>query len=306
MGIVCVGQCGYDMIFCIPGRITEDVKARIAEKYELAGGPAACATALTGLWGAPTRLVSRVGDDLFGEATLRALRRFGVDTGYVKQFAGAESSRSVIIRHCDNGNRTGFNYPGTLGGGELPLPDAWDVLLLDGHEPETSWKALAARPEAVSILDGGTAREETLRLAGAVDYLVCSEVFASGFCGESIRLEQPERLADIFERLGRLAPHVAVTLGERGLVYQEEGHLYHMPAFAVDTADTLGAGDIFHGAFAYGLHEKLGLAEALRLASASAAMSVGKIGGMSSIPELSQVQAFLKDRDREGRARLLR
>ena len=41
MGIVCVGQCGYDMIFCIPGRITENVKARITEKYELAGGPAA-------------------------------------------------------------------------------------------------------------------------------------------------------------------------------------------------------------------------------------------------------------------------
>ena len=37
MGIVCVGQCGYDMIFCIPGRITENVKARITEKYELAG-----------------------------------------------------------------------------------------------------------------------------------------------------------------------------------------------------------------------------------------------------------------------------
>ena len=51
MGIVCVGQCGYDMIFCIPGRITENVKARITEKYELAGGPAACAAALTGCSG---------------------------------------------------------------------------------------------------------------------------------------------------------------------------------------------------------------------------------------------------------------
>ncbi len=305
MSILCVGQCGYDMIFCIPGRIEENVKARITEKYELAGGPAACAAALAGRWGAPTWLASRVGDDMFGGAVLRKLRDFGVDVSFVKQFAGAESSRSVIIRHCDNGNRTGFNYPGTLGGGELPLPENWDVLLLDGHEPETSWKALKARPEAVSILDGGTAREETVKLAGAVDYLICSEVFASGYCGERIRLDQPERLAAVFQKLKQLAPHTAVTLGEKGLVYEEGGQLYHMPAFPVHTVDTLGAGDIFHGAFAYALHEKLGLEEALRFARAAAALSVQKIGGMSSIPALSEVKAFMAERSGEGRSRII-
>ncbi len=301
MSVLCIGQCGYDMIYCIPGRIEENIKARVSEIYELPGGPAACAAALTGRWGLETRLVTRVGDDLFADAILRGLGRFAVDVSYVKRLAGTESSRSFVLRHGDNGNRTAFNYPGTVLDRELPLPPEWDVLLIDGHERASSERALAANPSAVSILDGGTAREHTVALARRVDYLVCSEVFAAGFVGEELALDRPRQLAVQYGKLSELAPGVVVTLGGRGLLYGEGGALFCMPAIRVDCVDTLGAGDIFHGAFAYGVHEKLPFERILEMSTVASGLSVTKIGGMSSIPEREEVFAYLEAHEAEVR-----
>lgn len=301
MSVLCIGQCGYDMIYCIPGRVEENIKARVSEVYELPGGPAACAAALTGKWGLTTRLVTRVGDDLFADAILQGLCRFAVDVSYVKRFAGASSSRSFVLRHADNGNRTAFNYPGTATEEELPLPPQWDVLLLDGHEVQASYRALAADSPAVSILDGGTAREETVALARKVDYLVCSEVFAAGFTGAGLALEDRRQLAAQYTKLNELAPRVVVTLGDRGLLYRQGNELLRLPAFGVACVDTLGAGDIFHGAFAYGVHEKLPFEQILKMSAAAAGLSVTKIGGMSSIPKREDVLAFLREHEEEIR-----
>lgn len=295
MSVLCIGQSGYDIIFCVPGRIPENIKLRVTEKLEIPGGPATCAAALTGKWGLPTYLVSRVGDDIFADAILQKLRTFQVNTDYIQKRPGAESSISLVIRHCDNANRTAFNYPGTLADVELPLPDHYDVILTDGHELASSLAAIRRAPHVPSVLDAGSVRDSTLQLAQMVDYLVCSEVFASTYCQEAIHLDDTAKLRSQIARLRTMAPHVAVTLGEQGLVYEEGGHLYHMPAYSVDSVDTLGAGDIFHGSFTYGIHEKMSFADALQLASAAAALSVTKIGGMSSIPDIEQARHLMQN-----------
>ena len=102
MSVLCIGQSGYDIIFSIPGRLPENIKLRITDKLELPGGPATCAAALTGKWGLPTYLASRVGDDIFADAILEKLRQFQVNTDYVQKIPGANSSMSLVIRHRDN------------------------------------------------------------------------------------------------------------------------------------------------------------------------------------------------------------
>lgn len=295
MSVLCIGQSGYDIIFCVPGRIPENIKLRVTEKLEIPGGPATCAAALTGKWGLPTYLVSRVGDDIFADAILQKLRDFQVNTDYVQKRPGAESSISLVIRHRDNANRTAFNYPGTLVDVELPLPEHYDVILTDGHELASSLEAIRRAPQVPSVLDAGSVRDSTLLLAKKVTYLVCSEVFAGTYCKEAIGLDDIDKLGSQIASLRTMAPYVAITLGEQGLVYEEGGHLYHMPAYTVDSVDTLGAGDIFHGSFAYGIHEKMSFPDALQLASAAAALSVTKVGGMSSIPELSDAKTLVKN-----------
>jgi len=295
MSVLCIGQSGYDIIFSIPGRLPENIKLRITDKLELPGGPATCAAALTGKWGLPTYLVSRVGDDIFADAILEKLHQFQVNTDYVQKIPGANSSMSMVIRHCDNANRTAINYPGTLIDMELPLPLQYDVILTDGHELTTALEAMRRAPQVPSILDAGSVRDSTLLLAKKVTYLVCSEVFAGSYCGEAIRLDNHDKLRKQIADLRTMAPYVAVTLGEQGLVYEEGGHIYHLPAFPVESVDTLGAGDIFHGSFAYAIHEKRSFPEALQLASATAALSVTKVGGVSSIPDLEQATMLLQN-----------
>lgn len=80
-----------------------------------------------------------------------------------------------------------------------------------------------------------------------------------------------------------------VTLGERGLIYEEEGNVKSLDSYKVKAVDTTGAGDIFHGAFAYGLLENYPLIENLKLASKTSAISVQTLGGRQSIPHKDEV-----------------
>ena len=83
---------------------------------------------------------------------------------------------------------------------------------------------------------------------------------------------------------------MVVTLGERGLIYDDAGTCRHLPAYAVRAVDTTGAGDVFHGAFAYGVLRAWPLELNLQVASLAAALSVQGRGGRRSIPTLDAVR----------------
>jgi len=95
--------------------------------------------------------------------------------------------------------------------------------------------------------------------------------------------------------LAAIAPNVVVTLGERGLVWQRGSERGQMDAFVVDTVDTTGAGDAFHGAFTAGLAAGMEWESLLRFASAVGALCCTKQGGRVGIPTLNEVNAFKAD-----------
>ena len=91
----------------------------------------------------------------------------------------------------------------------------------------------------------------------------------------------------------------AVTRGSEGVAWIEAaapGEVLHCPAFAIDTVDTLAAGDIFHGAYALALAEGQRTGEAMRFAAAAAAIKCSRPGGRSGAPSRSEVEVFLADR----------
>ena len=96
---------------------------------------------------------------------------------------------------------------------------------------------------------------------------------------------------------------VVVTLGERGLVYFDGETFGELPAFEVEVVDTTGAGDVFHGAFCYGLAQGFPLQENLRFAAAAAALKCRRIGGRAGIPRRAEVDAFLRERGESRRGR---
>jgi sugar/nucleoside kinase (ribokinase family) len=105
-------------------------------------------------------------------------------------------------------------------------------------------------------------------------------------------------LSDCGDGLRRLTAHLsgflAVTDGPNGVTWLDGGTLRHMPAFKVQAIDSLGAGDAFHGAFTLALAEGRDLRDAMRFASAAAALKCTHFGGASGAPQRAEVEEFLK------------
>jgi len=101
--------------------------------------------------------------------------------------------------------------------------------------------------------------------------------------------------AEALKKIARLTPSfLAGTRGAKGTLWLDDQHnLQQTPAFPVHTVDTLGAGDVFHGAFALAITENQELREALRFASAAAALKCTRFGGAFAAPQRAEVTALL-------------
>jgi len=120
-----------------------------------------------------------------------------------------------------------------------------------------------------------------------VDYLVSSQRFATQITGQQPAEADWRQTAHALRQLNGKA--AVITLGEHGCVFDNGREHGHLPAQAVRTVDTTGAGDVFHGAFAHALLQRKGLVDALRFATVAAGLSVQQFGGRPSIPDLRSV-----------------
>lgn len=291
--VLCIGQSAYDITYKVNEEIVENKKYRIYEKIECMGGPATNAAYLNALWGNKAYLMSRVGKDFFGKEIVEELEKVGVNTDYMKK-DGDETSVSTIISNVENGNRTIFNCPLKNTCEEFGYPENVDTILVDGHEKEASMKAIELYPNANIIIDAGTYKEHLVDLIEKVDYLICSEDFAKQYTKIEKDYLDVEIAKVVFGKLRELNKNnIVVTLGEKGLMYEMEGKINYMPAFKVKAIDTTGAGDIFHGAFAYCVANRYSFEESLRISSMASAISVETMGGQISIPRIETVKSRL-------------
>jgi sulfofructose kinase len=121
---------------------------------------------------------------------------------------------------------------------------------------------------------------------------------ASHLLFASEQVQETAGIADdgaALKRLAALTPaFLAATRGPRGTIWlNEAGELEETPAFAVQAVDTLGAGDVFHGAFTLRLAEGGGVREALQFAAAAAALKCTRHGGGLAAPQRIEVEEFL-------------
>jgi len=288
--ILSVGHASWDLCFIADHYPAENAKAETGVLIEAGGGPAANAAWLLARWGASTALAALVGADTYGEKVRAELEATGIDCRLLERRAGHVTPVSSILVNSTNGSRTICNRkvaadyrPDFVG---MPRLDP-DWLLFDGHELPASLAALEAFPRAGTVLDAGSLREGTRVLAGRVRFLVASERFATQVIGQP----PPAGLdPDYAGRLRRFdGQMVVVTLGERGLIFDDGDRKGSLRALPGPVEDTTGAGDVFHGAFAWALRSHEPLDQALRLATTAAGLSVRRQGCRGAIPDLDDV-----------------
>jgi sulfofructose kinase len=297
--VLCVGHACYDISLPCDEFLPENGKVEIAESFESGGGPASNAAWLLAQFGICTAFAGLIGDDLFGRKVAAELQSARVKTELLEMRASHPTPLSMIIVNKSNGSRSIINRK-KKASFDLNSAAIGDFaksrfLLFDGHELQASLTAMRVCPNATTVLDAGSLREGTEELAGKVHYLLASERFAKQVCCGSSGVKL--RLLELRRRFPTPLV-VAVTLGERGLVYCERDEaVYHMPAYLTETVDTTAAGDFWHGAFVYALYLGDDFVLALRFASMTASLKVGRRGTRNAVPTPAEVRAALQRTD---------
>ncbi|HUP05340.1 MAG TPA: ribokinase [Bryobacteraceae bacterium] len=254
------------------------------------GGKGANQAVAARLCGADVSMVARVGDDLFGPATVENFRSRGIDASRVLLTPGLSSGVAPIFVEPSGQNRIwvvkGANdrlLPGDVDAAADVLRGA-DVIVLQLEVPiETVFYTLVfARENGVrAILNPAPGQPLDLMRAGLADYVIPNETEAEALSGMPVRnLEEARTCA---RRLldGGLR-RVIITLGANGALCAGDDGMRHIPAFPVAAADTTGAGDAFIGSFACFLAAGAEEAGAILRANLYAALSTLSPGTQKS------------------------
>jgi len=301
--VICLGISTLDKIWPVPDLPAGGGKYRASDYLEVGGGMAANAAVAAAKLGAGCAYWGRAGDDAAGATMQREMVAYGVDIANFRLFAGARSSISAVIVSQD-GERMIVNYRG------MGIPDdpAWlpldQVRQANAIHADIRWVEgaaaifAAARAAAIpTVLDGETATVEAFTaVLPWTDHAIFSEPGLRSFAGPDCLQNEATRHAAL-ARVRELGCRVAaVTRGARGTLWLDEHGFHHLPSFAVDVVDTTGAGDVFHGAYALAIGEGQNVAQAMRFASAVAALKCTRQGGRAGIPDRTEVDAFLAGR----------
>lgn len=297
--IICIGHAAYDINFQLPSFPKEDLKLEIFKTIEEGGGPAANAAFLLSKWGVQCAFAGLIGNDLYGNQIKTEFEQVGTDLSLLEVSPEYQTPLSVVLVNKETGSRTIINRKANDGFLSFSLDIAHHmnpaILMFDGHEPQASLAAIQLFPKALTILDAGSLRPGTEILAREVEYLVCSKRFALSLTGIP-DLKRKANQQDCLYKIGKLNKNrcCVVTLGEDGLIWGNQEEFFYLPAFPARAVDTTAAGDIFHGAFAYGILTKKSIPDALKFAAMAASLSVSRLGGRRSIPSINEVNRALE------------
>jgi sulfofructose kinase len=296
--ILCAGIIVLDEVFRVDRFPLPDGKIQAQEFFVVNGGCAAnAAVAIARLGGRATLagpLGGPAGEDLNGDRVLAALAREGIDCSGCQRISGVSTALSAIfIDAC--GERMIVTYRDPRLTSVTPydpsaLAAGVDAVLADNRFPEFVRPiCAAARARSLTVvLDADRPTDVSDDL-----FRIATHVVFSSEC-----LRATTGLDDLGAALAVIADasesFLAVTDGPHDVLWRQGEVLCRTPVFPVQAVDTLGAGDVFHGAFTLALAERCNIAAALRFAAASAGIKCTRLGGSAGAPRRRDVESLLE------------
>jgi sugar/nucleoside kinase (ribokinase family) len=301
--VLCAGEINVDLVlqgyteFPSPGK---EVLVRDS-RLVLGSATAIMAMGLARL-GTPVAFVGRVGDDLWGRYCLEDMASRGIDLSRVVRGGGLQTGVTVAITHPQD--RALVTYLGAIGaltGADVPDAafagfdhlHASSFFFQDGLRPDfPDLFARARRAGLTTSLDTGFDPSGRWN-DGLLETLRETDLF---FPNE-VELRALTRCADPADGLRRLQTdrtRVVVKLGPGGAMALAGGRLVQVPAYAVTTVDTTGAGDSFNAGFLHRWLLEAPLEDCLRLGNACGALSTRAMGGTAAQPTLEEAEALVR------------
>lgn len=288
--IVVVGSTMIDMI-AYSQKIPSAGETVIGDSFSLGfGGKGANQAVMASRMGAKVFMVNTLGDDVFGDTTVKNFQEQGIDTSFVSRVAGASGVAPIWVE--PNGTNRIICVPGA--NNEMTSAQATAAInalknakvvigQLEIPQQVTIAAFKAARAAGITtILNPAPFAPLEKELIEVSDWIIPNETEFAGLNPDGLLPESDEEISKVAKLLGC---NFVVTLGEKGAAYTDKnGAVIRVSAPKVNAIDTTGAGDAFVGAFAYGIASGLVLEKAVALGCACASDSVTKKGTQSSYP----------------------
>jgi len=296
--ILCIGMPVRDLAFRIDAIPARGSKVPASQFEEIAGGNALNAAIGIMRLGGRAALCGPMGDteETSSRYIFDKLAEEGIVTRHLVHMPGLVTPISAIMID-PSGERTIITFRDPklwnvqLPDSEILLRNCGAVLIESRCAAFATDLCAAARHRGIPVVvdvDGTISLREGL-LTASSHLIFSSEALraTAGSDDDATALRKVATLTSSF---------LAATRGPQGTIWLESGDLHETPAFPVHTVDTLGAGDIFHGAFALAMIENQDIPAALRFASAAAALKCTRFGGAFACPQRAEVEAFLAER----------
>jgi len=294
--ILCIGMPVRDMIFRVSDLPARGMKERATHFSELSGGNALNAAVAISRLGGRVLMSGPMGDagEKASAYIFDDLAKEGIDGSHIVRMPGLVTPISNMMID-PGGERTIVTYrdPALW---KVTLPDAdklldsCDALLTESRCAEfVTDICVEARKRGIPvILDADNIMSLREGLLVASSHIIFSSEALHATSGLDDDVESLRKIADLTPSF------LAVTNGAKGMTRLDSQRQPHRaPSFPVHTVDTLGAGDVFHGAFALAVSEGQELESAMRFASAAAAIKCTRFGGAFASPQRSEVETFL-------------
>ncbi len=299
--IVSLGGINMDLV-TFADRLPADGETVVGNRFvTYAGGKGANQAVAAARMGARSKMVGRVGDDMFGPQLIELLGTASVEADAVGVTPGVSSGIAVINVGEGGQNRIvqvlGAND--TCGESEYnaiaDLAPQMSALLLQLEvSVELSLRAAAtASSHGVTvILDPGPVRPIPSDFYRHTSVITPNETEAEALVGYRITGLETARSA-ARELVNRSVGAAVVKLGAQGACWDDGERTGHVAAFPVEAVDTVAAGDAFNGALAVALSEGRPLGEAVRWGAAAGALAVTRVGAQDSMPTREAVFGML-------------
>ncbi len=282
-----VGLNTIDLQFLIKDFPKSNTKIKALKYGMYAGGPATNAAIAFAHLGGKSILLTLIGNHYFADFVKQELTELKVEVIELASKSTILPPFATIWTNESNGDRSICSFHNeqqdiSLNGFEMYNIQEYDIILLDGFYMNiNSQIALAAKElNKTVVLDAGSWKKGIESLLLCVDIAICSADFYPPGCFTT------DDVCDYLINKG--LTHFAITRGSDSILAYEKGTTYKITIESIKAMDTLGAGDIFHGAFCYYFTKLRNFNNALDNASKVATESCKYFGTRNWLNKYSQ------------------